>query len=92
VPPAGQHADDAEPRLDVPRLAAGFADLAVANADVAVVAGREEHLLDEDALLGLLVGHPVAGGAQLREPVGEVVADRFELAQAEEPRAGTAAN
>jgi hypothetical protein len=86
VPPAGQHADEAEARDDVPVLAAGLADVRVADAHPFVLARLEEHPLDQDALGGLALA--LAGGplAHVGHAAGEVVADALELAEAEQAR------
>jgi len=87
VPPARQHADEAEARDDVPALAAGLADVRVADAHPLVLARVEEHPLDQDALGGLalaLLGGPLA---HVRHTVGEVVTDPLQVAEPEQARA-----
>src|SRR3954468_12690868 len=84
MPPAGQHADETEARDDVPALAAGLADVRVADAHPLVLARVEEHPLDQDALGGLalaLLGGPLA---HVGHAAGEVVGDPLELAQPEQ--------
>ena len=86
MPPAGEHADDAEPRPNLPDAAAALAEVLVGDLLELVLPRREEHALEPDAVLLLLAtarleGTP--GGAQLQ---GESVAQPLELGETEQTR------
>jgi hypothetical protein len=90
VPPAGEHADQAEARAHVPALAPRLAEIVVGHAQPLVVAGIEQHPLDEQAGTGLVAGQAQARDAELVRAVRELVAHRLELPEREQARAGTA--
>ena len=79
MPPAGEHPDQPEPRADLPVPAAGLAELGARDALPAVLGGRAAHR-----------GEALGGGRALQrgDAGGELVADRLELAEPEQPRAG----
>jgi len=55
-----------------------------------VLAGRQEHLLDQQARRLLALGLRGEVAAQRPQPVGELVAQRLEVAQPEHARTGAA--
>src|SRR5688572_16383604 len=70
----------------MPVLAAALADVLVPDAHPLVLLGLEHHLLDQPAVLLL---DPRAVGqrpAHVVEPLGEIVAERLQLAEGEHPR------
>ena len=68
-------------------LAAGLADVRIGDAHPLVGGGIAQHVLDELAVARLDLGAVVERAARLVQPVGEVVAELLELAQAQQPRA-----
>jgi hypothetical protein len=86
TPPAHEHAEQAEARLGLPRLAAGLADVGGGHAHPGVARGLEQHLLQESAirlmLPATLLEHPAGGG----RPVRQLVAHALELSEGEEAR------
>ncbi len=90
MPPAGEHADQAEARAGLPGAAAGLADVAAGDPDVAVsgwVAQEGGELVALERLAGCAVG---VDDADLVEALGEIVAQALQLAEAEQARAGEA--
>jgi hypothetical protein len=85
VPPAGQHADEAEPGADVPGTAAGLAEISARDAGEAVLARLEQHSLEQDSGGLLLLGAPGDRGAGGLQPLGQLIADLLELAEIEQP-------
>jgi hypothetical protein len=86
VPPAGEHADEAQPGPHLPDPAAGLAEVLVGQPGELVAAGLTQHALEEVAVARLLLPalvHDLAGAAQL---VGEIVAERLELGDVQQPR------
>jgi hypothetical protein len=69
----------------VPVLAARLADVLVADPEPAVLAGRQQHLLDQAAVLFLGVGAVAERPPRLGDPLGELVAELLELAQGQHP-------
>lgn len=87
MPPAREHPDDAEPRPDVVGTAATLAEVGLRDAHIAVAAGLEEHLLEQDALARLAVGPLGDLRPHVGQPRGLRVAHPLELAEGQEPRA-----
>lgn len=87
MPPAGEHADDAEPRPDLPDAAAALAELLVGDLLELVLAGREEHPLEADAVALLLAAALLEGTPRGAQLLGELVAEQLELGEPEDSRA-----
>ncbi len=86
MPPTGEHADDAEPRPNLPDAAPALAELSVGDLLELVLAGREEHPLEPDAVLLLLPSARFEGAPCGAKLVGELIAEHFELGEPEEAR------
>lgn len=86
MPPAREHADETEPRTDLPDAAPGLAEVAVGQARELVALGVAQHALEEVAVALLLLPTLVDDAARLAELLGEVVAEGLELGDAEQLR------
>ena len=86
MPPAREHPHDAQPRAHVVDAAAALAEVGVADAHEAVLAGRDEHALQQAAGLLLALGALVQLRAGPGELVRQAVAQDLELAEIEHPR------
>jgi hypothetical protein len=90
VPPAGEHPDQAQPRLDLVDAAAALAEVGRLQAHALVAVRLEEHPLEllAGAALGLATG--VDDGAGLAQARRHAVAQPLELLEAEQARAALA--
>jgi hypothetical protein len=70
----------------VPDAAPGLAELPQRDAREAMVAGLEQHLLEQDPRGRLTLGQLLARQLGLPEPRGELVPDELELAEIEQAR------
>lgn len=68
--------------------AARLADVGAADPQPLVLGRRREHPLEQLAVAGLQLGPFAQLDPRLGDPVGERVADRLQLAEAEHPRLG----
>ncbi len=84
MPPAGEHADDAEPGSNLPDPAPALAELLVGDLLELVLAGGEEHALEPDTVLLLLTATGLEGTASGAELLGQLIAELLELGEGEE--------
>ena len=90
MPPTREHADEAEARPDLPDAAPSLAELLVGDRLELVLAGREQHALQADAVLLLLAAACLELQARLAQAEDEGVARSLELREAQESGAGAA--
>lgn len=89
MPPAREHAHEAEARPDLPDPAATLAELLVGDGLELVLARREQHALEANSVLLLLAAASLELEAGVTQAGGERVAQRLELAEGEHPRTAT---
>lgn len=83
MPPAGEHADQAEPGPDLEDTAPGLADVGQRHAVPPVRRRPGEHVLQPAALPGLLPQLDLAVGAGAAQPLGQVVPQGLQRGGAE---------
>src|SRR6185312_5284571 len=87
LPPAHEHAEQPEPRADLPDAAPPLAQLGARDALEAVAAGVEAHALEADPGPGLALAAAVELGPCGGQARGQLVPDLLELAEVEDARA-----